>query len=219
MLKQILRAQWMASRAIVIAMSVLAFTVPLGSVYYGADLLTSSEFQVSNWLSSSQTVGQVIPMVALALGTLLGMAAWAPDHAGRHVYALSLPVPRGQFVLMRFVAGVILLSAPVLSLGAGALLASAVVSLPEGIRAYPLQLTGRFALSALVMFTLFFSISVATKRAVLFCLGAVGGVLLADVLLAGFGSDAIVLATVFDALTTFPGPLAILMGRWALFDV
>ena len=69
------------------------------------------------------------------------------------------------------------------------------------------------------MFAIFFSISVGTKRAVVITLGAIGGIVLADVMLGAFGGDAVVVSTVYDALTTWPGPLAILMGRWALFDV
>lgn len=219
MLRQVLKSQWISTRAIVLVMAVLAFAIPLGSVFYGGDLTTSGPYQVSSWLSASRTVGQAIPVVALGLGVMLGMAAWAPDHSGRHVYALSLPVSRAKYVMLRFAAGSILMAIPVAALGLGAVLASAAVQLPAGVHAYPLQLTLRFALSALVMFAIFFTISVGTRRAVVLTLGAVGGIVLADVMLGAFGGDAVVVATVYEALTTWPGPLAILMGRWALFDV
>lgn len=219
MLRRILLAQWMTARAIVALAAILAFAIPLGSVYYGADLPDGSTYQVASWLSASRAVGQAIPIVALGLGLLVGMAAWAPDHAGRHVYALSLPVPRRRFVLMRFISGVILLAIPVLALGIGAGLASAVVDLPTGVRAYPVQLTLRFALSALVMFAIFFTISIGTKRAVVLTLGSMLGFVVSDIILAATGSEPVVVDTVFGLLTRFPGPLAILIGRWALFDV
>jgi len=164
-------------------------------------------------------VGQVIPLVALGLGVLLGMAAWAPDHSGRHVYALSLPVHRWQFVLLRFAAGLTLLAIPVAALGAGALVASAAIELPAGIHAYPLQLTLRFWLSATVMFAIFFAISIGTRRAVVLTLGTIGAAILTDIVLGTLGQEAVVVNTLFAALTHWPGPLAILMGRWALFDV
>jgi len=219
MLKQVLKSQWISARAIVIVMAILAFVIPLGSVFYGGDLSNTPAYQVSSWLVASRTVGQAIPVLALGLGVMLGMAAWAPDHAGRHVYALSLPLSRGRYVLLRFAAGAIMMAIPVAALGLGALLASSAVHLPAGVHAYPLQLTLRFALSALVMFAIFFTISVGTKRAVVLTLGTVGGIVLADVILGAVGGDAVVVATVYDALTTWPGPLAILLGRWALFDV
>lgn len=219
MFAQVLKAQWLQARVIVILFLVVAFAVPLGSVYYGGDLRSMGSDDVSTWLGMSKTVGQVIPIVALSLGVLLGMAVWAPDHAGRHVYALSLPIPRWQLVLLRFAAGLVLLALPVAGLGVGAVIASSAVHLPSGIHAYPLQLTMRFALSATVMFAVFFAISIGTKRAVVATLGVVGGVLLADLLRTALGDQPVVVTWVFVALTTWPGPLAILMGRWALFDV
>jgi hypothetical protein len=219
MFAQVLKAQWLQGRAIVILFLLLAFTVPLGSAFYGGDVHTTSVENVAAWLSMSKTVGQVIPILALSLGVLMGMAAWAPDHAGRHVYALSLPVSRAQFVLLRFAAGVTLLAIPVAGLGLGAILATYAVKLPSGIHAYPLQLTLRFALSATVMFAIFFAISIGTKRAVVATLGVVGGLLTADLLRAALGDDPVVVSWVYGILTTWPGPLAILLGRWALFDV
>src|SRR5205085_4145791 len=147
------------------------------------------------------------------------MTAWAPDNAGRHVYALSLPVPRWKFVLLRFASGLLLLALPVATLGLGALIASRAVVLPPGIHAYPLQMTLRFALASIVMFAIFFTISIGTRRAVVLTLGLLGGLVLADIMLASFGGNAVVLETAFSLLTTWPGPLAILMSGWALFDV
>jgi len=219
MFAQVLKAQWLQGRVIVVLFMVLAFAVPLGTVFYGGDVATTSGENVAAWLSMSKTVGQAIPILALSLGVLMGMASWAPDHSGRHVYALSLPIPRWQFVLLRFAAGVTLLAIPVAGLGLGAVIASLAVKLPSGIHAYPFQLTMRFGLSATVMFAIFFAISIGTRRAVIATLGTVGGLLLADLLRTALGDDPVVVTFVFGILTTFPGPLAILMGRWALFDV
>jgi len=82
-------------------------------------------------------------------------------------------------------------------------------------------LTARFAMASLVCFAIFFAISIATKRAALATLGVICGVLLADAVLASLSikDAASVTASVFYLLTNWPGPLSILMGRWALFDV
>jgi hypothetical protein len=220
MYRQVLIAQWAASRQAVLTFVVLCFAAPLMAVYFGTSGAGADMGQVRGWLMGAERVGRVLPILALFAGVLFGMAAWAPDHFGRHVYALSLPVPRWQFVLLRFAAGTTLLVAPVAALSLGAFMATLAVHLPTGIHAYPVQLTVRFALASLLCFSMFFSIAIATKRAVLMTLSSIGGVLLADLLYSTFAENGFsITATLFTALTTWPGPLAILMGRWALFDV
>jgi hypothetical protein len=220
MYRQVLLAQWIASRQAVLTFVVLAFAAPLMAVYFGTSGADADLAQVRGWLTGAERVGVALPLIALFLGVLVGMAAWAPDHLGGHVYALTLPLPRWQFVLLRFAAGVTLLAAPILALGLGSLLATLAVTLPAGIHAYPLPLTVRFALASLLCFAIFFSAAIATKRGVLTVLSVIAGVLLAD-LLHGMLSDSSFSVTgwLFTSLTTWPGPLAILMGRWALFDV
>ena len=219
MFLQVLKAQWMQTRQVVVTFVVLAFAAPLTSVYYGSGLSSSDIGKVAGWLQASESLGVAIPIVALFLGVFVGMAAWTADHAGRHVYALSMPVTRAHFVLLRFGAGLALLLPPVLAMGLGPMVASMAVDLPVGLHAYPLQLTARFALASLACFAIFFSISIATKRALLLTLGAIGGVLLADLLLKALGNEVSVTDTVLQLLTRWPGPLSILVGRWALFDV
>jgi hypothetical protein len=219
MLKSLLLTQWKSSRIVIALAALLAFALPLGSVLYGGALAVAPGWQVANWLNASRIVGAAIPYVALGTGVILGMVTWAPDHAGRHVYALSLPVPRAQYVLMRYGSGLILLAAPVAALLASSLIATAAVNLPAGVHAYPFALTGRFALTLLLSYALFFAISIATRKAVLLTFGLIGGVLLSDLLLAMAEQEATVTVTIFEFLTRWPGPLALLLGRWALFDV
>jgi hypothetical protein len=69
------------------------------------------------------------------------------------------------------------------------------------------------------MFAIFFAISIGTKRAVVATLGLIGGLLTADLIRTALGDDPIVVSWVYGILTAWPGPLAILLGRWALFDV
>ncbi len=219
MFREMLRMQWRSTGIIGAALAVVAFAAPLVTVLYGANLGQASTFAVASWLDAAAAVGAAVPVIALVAGVLLGMAVWSADHLGGHVYALSLPLPRWRYVVLRFGAGLALLAAPIVALGAGAFIATAVVDLPEGLHAYPLEMTVRFAAAALVCYALFFALSSATKRIALALLGVVGGFALADVLLVALGQGSMVLATGFRLLTTWPGPLAILMGRWALFDV
>jgi hypothetical protein len=221
MYKQVLKAQWLAARLPVVLLAILGFALPLLTVTYGGGLENAPSERVAQWLFAAQKIGVLIPGLALLVGLLLGIGAWAPDHAGKHVYALSLPVPRAMYVLLRFSAGATLLALPVVALGIGAAIATLAVKLPSGIHAYPLQLTLRFAMASLVCFAVFFAISISTKRAALAVLGIICGVVLADIVLGalGVGSAMTVTSSLFYLLTAWPGPLSILMGRWALFDV
>ena len=219
MYRQVLHAQWLALRLPVILLALLAFAVPLLTVTYGGNLEGAPTGRVAEWLFAAQRIGVLIPGLALLLGLLLGIGAWAHDHAGKHVYALSLPVSRERYVWLRFTSGATLLLVPVAGLGIGALIAVFSVALPSGVHAYPLQLTARFLLASLIYYSIFFAISISTKRAALAILGVICGVLLADLLLAAVGVSGSVTPTVFMWLTNWPGPLSILIGRWALFDV
>jgi hypothetical protein len=214
-----LRAQWRTTRVLIAALTVVAFGAPLATVFYGANLATASSYTVGSWLSAATSIGSAIPVIALLTGVLLGMAVWSADQLGGHVYALSLPLPRWRYVLLRFAVGATFVAAPVAAATAGALIAASAVQLPEGLHAYPLPLALRFATATLVCYAIFFALSTATKRLALVLLGTLGGLVLGDLLLAALGKDAVVVVTGFRLLTTWPGPLAILMGRWALFDV
>lgn len=216
-----LKMQWRVSRAVIGIFTVLAFAAPLMSVY-----LQPSESgavpadTVAGWLIASQTVGQIIPMVALFFGVFLGMTSWSMDHMGRHVYVLSLPLQRPLLVSLRFLAGVTLSALPVIGLGVGSLLATTMVQLPEGVHAYPVALTVRFGLTVLVCFAIFFAISIATRRAVLLTLASMAAIVAADVAVNSLiGRNLRLTENAVHYLTTWPGPLSLLVGRWGLFDV
>jgi len=198
MFRQILKQQWVSLRAAVLVFIVIGFSVPLLTVVYGGGLGAGDLARVAQWLDASERIGLLVPGIALVLGVVFGLGVWTPDQLGKHVYALA---------------------GPVAALGLGSFVAAWAVTLPTGLHAYPAQLTLRFALASLVCFALVFALASATKRVALWLLGAMGGILLADLLLSAFGSDAEVTAKVITALITFPGPLSILTGRWALFDV
>ena len=219
MFKEMLRAQWRGSRLAVVILSVLAFVAPLTTVYWGGDLRAAGSDRVAYWLAAAERVASLLPYLALLVGVAVGFLAWAPDHAGRHVYALSLPVSRPRFVALRFAAGGVITLLPAAAVLAGALAATLSVSLPEGLHAYPVQLTMRFFLASLTIYAIIFALSIATKRAQLMVAGIIGGVIVADVILAAWNAGISVTATTLSWLTTWPGPLSILAGSWTLFDV
>lgn len=219
MFKQVLIAQWITSRTAVGLLTVLAFAAPLFAVFYGGDLTSSGQEHVGDWLIGADRVAQFLPFLAVLVGLLLGVLAWSADLAGQHVYALSLPLNRPLYVTMRFGAGALLATVPGLALGASALIASVSVSLPPGIRAYPFELAVRFWLASLTVYAIIFAIAGATRRGQIIAIAAIAGAVLLDVTFLMFGVDFSVTAEALYLLTRWPGPLSILTGRWALFDV
>jgi len=123
MFRVMLYSQWKWTRLIVALGSIAAFALPLVSVQ-GAARADSNPLQAGELLQAVQSWGTLYPVLAAALGLLVAIATWAPDHRGRHVHALSLPLPRWRYVLLRFGAGTTLLAAPVIAASAGALLAT-----------------------------------------------------------------------------------------------
>src|SRR3989442_11968598 len=150
------KGKW--SRLIVALGSVAAFALPIISVQ-GAARADASPLQAGELLQAVQSWGTLYPVLAAALGLLVAIATWAPDHRGRHVHALSLPLPRWRYVLLRFGAGATLLAAPVIAVAAGALLATWSATIPAGLQGYPVALAIPFPLAVLLPYSRFFALS------------------------------------------------------------
>src|SRR5256712_10265778 len=131
-----LYSQWKWSRLIVALGSVAAFALPIISVQ-GAARADASPLQAGGLLQAVQSWGTLYPVLAAALGLLVAIATWAPDHRGRHVHALSLPLPRWRYVLLRFGAGAALLAAPGVAVSAGAPPAAWGPPIPPGAQGIP----------------------------------------------------------------------------------
>lgn len=216
--KQVLIAQWLWARLALAVLAVIGFGIPLVSVFYGADLGGAAVARVGEWLRAADRVAQVLPYFALLVGVLVGALAWSPDIAGRHVYALALPVSRAYFVTLRFAAGAVLTLIPAAAFAMGAAVASVAVSLPPGVHAHPAEVAARFWLATLTVYAIIFAISSASRRGQIALISVIGGAVLVDILLLTLSADFSITAEVFALLTNWPGPLAILTGRWALFD-
>jgi hypothetical protein len=217
MFRAILFQQWKWTRLIVALATVAAFAIPLFTVRGASAGLEHRE--AARFLGDVQLWGVLYPALAGAVGVLLAITLWTPDHRGRHVYSLALPIPRWRLVTLRYLAGLTLLAAPVLAVTLGTLVASGMASLPTGLHAYPLELSLRFALAALVAFTLFFSVSSGTARTAGVILGSVAALVVVQVLISATGSESNILMPVVNILLTAPGPFAIFTGRWMLVDV
>lgn len=207
--------QWRWSRAVIVLGTVAAFALPILSVQ-GAS--ARGGMRPIELLMFLQGWGTLYPLTACALGVLVAMAAWAPDHRGRHIHTLTLPIPRWHFVLLRFCVGVVLLLLPIIALFIGAWLASRGAAVPPGLRTYPFSLGLRFGLATLTAFALFFAISGGTARTASVLLGTIAAIIVVQIV-----SSTIGFSLHLDELVTYalslPGPLALFTGRWMLIDV
>lgn len=215
MFRVILHNQWKWSRWFLVTGAVAGFAVPLLSVQVtGAPGVQPGEIQ-----GAIQAWSVLYPALAGALGLLAAMAAWAPDHRGRHVYALVLPLARWRYVLLRFTSGLGLLALPAAAVALGALLATATATLPPGLHGYPLALALRFVLAMVVGFAVFFAVSAGTARTAGIILASLAAIALVQVLASAANLDLPIAQTIFSQVLEWPGPFAIFTGRWMLIDV
>jgi len=214
----ILFTQWKWSRLTLLPLVVAAFALPLLSVQ-GAGNPQTTPWEARQLLNALQSWGVGYPVLATMIALFMAMTAWSADHRGRHVYALSLPIPRWHYALQRFGAGALLLGAVVIALWLGALFAAGTASIPAGLHAYPTALAVRFALALFLAYAVFFAITAGTTRTAGYVLAILGGLIVAQVLAAAAGLDIRLIPFLGDRLILWPGPLEIFSGRWMLIDV
>lgn len=214
MFRVILMAQWKWTRLLLLPAVVVAFALPFLSVQYADSSRPSWEV-----IRSSGEWSVWFAALAGAVGLLVGTSAWISDHRGGHVYALSLPVERWRYVLLRYGSGALLLAAPILFLWIGVLIATSSVELQVGLKAYPNALALRFALAVLVSYSIFFAISCGTSRTAGYILTVIGGVIIAELLLRAAGINAQLIDPFVSGVLDWPGPLEVFTGRWLLIDV
>ena len=217
MFRAMLRAHWLWSRLFLLVLTLLAFAVPL---VMARRFSARTDYADIPWaLGAQREYGFVYPILAGAIGLVVALSAWSADHRGRHIYALSLPIPRWNFVLLRFGAGAVLVALPVVGLWMGALVASAATPLSAGLHAYPTILALRFGLAAFVAYALFFAVSAGTNRTAGFVIGSIAALVAVQVLLNTLELDADILSPITAGLMLWPGPFEVFTGRWMLFDV
>ena len=218
MFLSIFRTQLSWSRLVIALGVILAFLLPILTVQ-DVSIYSPDRWDVQQILSDVERWRVWYTAFAAGLGLLVAMNCWAADHRGRHVYALSLPIPRWHYVLLRFGAGAIMLAAPVLALWIGSLLAVTFTIIPESLNVYPHALALRFGLATFIAYSIFFAISSGTSRTAGYVLVGLGGILAMQLLLLAAGSESEFSVQIFTRLVEWPGPLQIFTGRWMLIDV
>jgi len=217
MFRAILSSQWRESRLAVILLAGLVLAFPFLSLRGAAS--ASDPWSAWDLLRASTAWSPSYPIVALTAALALAAGAWMPDRRGRHVYALTLPIARSRYLLLRFAAGLLLILAIGAVLGVSAAVASARAALPPLLHAYPAGLALRFCLAGVAAYTLLFSLIGVTPRTarliVAGCLVLIILAVVADLLNLKWNP----LVEVLDAMFGPYSPLTAFRARWMLIDV
>ena len=216
MLKAMFRAQWKAVWHLVTALSLAAFLLPIVSVRLG---WKGAESNLPRFLTELELWGFFYPGLAAVAALLLATAIWLSDRRGQHVYALLLPLPRWQYVLIRYVSGLGLLVPIIASLWLGALVATTGLTIPTGLREFPHALALKFGLVLVLLFGICFTIAAVSRRVRGIGLRLIGLFLAVHVAVILVRPGTNLLWTLVTALANWPGPLSPLGGRWMLIDV
>ena len=218
MFRQILFTNLRWTRLSLTVMSVLAFVLPTG-LWRLASVSNFGPQPALALMRGFEVVGVGLGLLAFFAGFVLVAQAWAEDALGKHVYALSLPVPWSRYVAMRFGAGALTLVLPTVALWLGSLFVLTQVELPPTLRSYPGTLALRFYLGALLSYAIVFQIQyLSGRRAALVLLALVGGIggISLGMDLTGNGD---LLSQASRWLFEWPGPLAVFAADWMLVDV
>jgi hypothetical protein len=231
MFRQILFLNWKGSRFGLLPFLLGAFALPILAVQGTAispDRPVSVTVQASQILQVLGLWTPAFPGFAFLLGTVLALLIWNWDHRGNHVYALSLPMPRSQYVLYKMGAGALLLLLPVLLFWVGCHLAVGSLDIPEGLKAYPNAIAFRLLLASLIAYALFFALAAGTMRTAIILLTAwVLLIFLGEVIPPIVGEildfpalyEFSLIEWLLRASVSWPGPFEVYSGNWMLIDV
>jgi hypothetical protein len=214
MFKRMLLVQWKWSRWSVLLLSLAAIAVTMWSVSAAGNRTAGSTSPLASRLDMANFWYHFLVWVA---GFLLAMHAWRTDHAGKHVYALTLPIPRWRFGLYRYAAGLIFAAVIVLALWVGALVAASGAEVPPGLRTYPTGLAFRIGVALFAIYAVFFVLWSATPKVGYYA----AAVLVLFFLLSAFQANDVarMVQTVLMAGWKGVGFSEIMAGRWFLIDV
>jgi len=218
MFRQMLYTQLKWSLIALAALVVAGFAIPVLSVQQ-AGAVASAGSNAGPLLVAVQSWGVAYPVLAGVVGLIAALTAWTHDHRGNHVYALSLPVARWRYALLRFVAGASLVIPVAVAVWIGGLAAGSASTIPSGLHAYPTALALRFVLTTLVAYAAFFAIASGTSRTAAWVLGVIGAAVVIQVVLSAAGVHAPFLPDAVGRLYTWPGPFQLFTGRWMLINV
>ena len=220
MFRAVLYTQWKWSRPAILLAVLVAGYIPVAALrampYKSADT-----YYIPSLYRSIAAASTYYQWLALFLAVIVAISAWQADGHRQHVYALSLPVPRWHFVLLRFGAGAALLGVVAAAVGLFGGVACAIAPLPPMLHAYPFGLAVRFWLGSLIPFGLIFALLVSNPKRVRIVVAGVATIIAVDMALAAMGATGkpVVIEAFLDAIYAGRGPLAAFLSKWMLVDV
>jgi hypothetical protein len=227
--RQILYMHWKAVRLGMLPLVIAAFGLPLMLIQGMARPEGLADgFWASAILSRMSASVMMFPLLAGATGVTLALTTWSWDHQGKHVHALSLPIPRWRYTMLKFGAGALLALIPTTALLVGGVAAAAALELPPLLHAYPGAVTVRFLLSTLLVFGILFAFAAGSIRTTVILLTTWILLLVTGNWVVDFAASILhrpdlaafdVTDWMLKLLTVQGGPFHILTGNWALIDV
>lgn len=227
MFRTLMFMHWKTARPALLVLVPLCLGLPIFVTRLSARVSQNSLYsQPLDLLQMLQLWAPFYPLLAALTGVTLALTAWNWDHRSNHVYALSLPLPRWEYVLLKMGAGALLLALPVAAVLIGSMIASWSTPLPEGLVAYPFSFSTRFMFAALLTYALLFSLAAGTVKTTTRVLFGAVMVFVFGTIFVGFLRETLQwywLETPFtlllNALLEWPGPFSVFGGSWMLIDV
>lgn len=216
MFNAILLLQWKSARPWIIASMVAMILLPLISV---TRAWPSDSTEMALFLAELDLWSLLYPAAAIAIGVAMGIVTWHSDRRNDFVYALTLPIARSRYVLLRFGAGMVWLTAIALLLGLAATVAVAMVDVPATLNAHPIRLALKFALAGLAVFATAFAFAALPTRARRIGVRVVLILLAVQFAAVQIDPEANLIRPLVEVLIGPAGPFAALGGRWMLIDV
>lgn len=220
MFRAVLYTQWKWTRPAILLAVLIAGYIPVTALH-SMPYKAADTYYIPMLYREITAASTYYQWLALFVAVIVAISAWQADGHRQHVYALSLPVPRWQFVLLRFGAGAALLGVVAAAVGLFGGVAAAIAPLPPMLHAYPFGLAVRFWLGSLIPFGLIFALLVSNPKRVRLVVAGVATIILVDMALAAMGliDKPVVMGTIFDAVYSGRGPLAAFLSKWMLVDV
>lgn len=228
MYQPMLALHWKQIRLALIPFMIASFGLPLVTVHWLGAMPAGGAFDTTAYQVMAQTRVWMMfyPLLAAAIGVTLALSAWNWDHQLGHVYALSLPIPRWEYAALKMGAGAALALLPAGALWVGALLASASVTLPTGLHAYPTLLAVRFLAAILLAYAVLFAMAAGTIRTTVWVVATIAAIIVAASLLNNplathfpILQQTSLVQLMVKTLGSLPGPFHVFAGNWALIDV
>jgi hypothetical protein len=161
MLREMLRAEVERRWAVLILLACLCAAIP---ALYAVRLRgVRAEWFALTYVETA-LLGRVLFWLLVVGCAVWGFDTWSPERRGGWVYALALPVHRKRLFSLRYAAGLVCLCAAMCALLAAAYAAAAVVALPAGMYAYPVQFSLWTALAGWTLYTLGFVVGARSSR-------------------------------------------------------